>query len=623
MVTKEIEIVVHADKAEKSLEDVGKSLKDVGKESKSTSKQVNDGLEKTEKSGKKASKGVGLVSKGFKMLGTAMKAAGIGLIVSLVAALGVALSKNQKVMDAINTVFETAGIVLSQVATSLVNVYESVAKSSENFNGLGKVLGGLLTISITPLKLAFFAIKLAIQEGQLAWEKSFFGGNDKDKIVELNIGIIETKNAIVETGKEAIQSGKDIVANFADAISEVGDIGTKVGEELSKVSVKSAFEQAKVNVQLKNTAQLAVAQQQLLVEKYDILAEKQRQIRDEERNTIDERIKANNALSEVLEKQQKAMLMGAEAQIAAANAEVQKNNTIENQVALTDALANKQGVLAQIEGFRSEQLINDLGLKREQIELDNSIADSEKERQLARLDFEIELAKTESDKNIKLQERLDLENEIILADLERKKALFQQGTQARVDAEQQFLDAKQLIDFKQRKLDESLASGEKKLAQDVADAKASIADRASNLLIQIGGKAAKIGKAIAVARTIQSSIEGTQEAFKTASSSPLNAIIPGYNFIQAGLAAGFGALKVRQIIASPEMSAGGGGSQGGQAGPQSAPAPSFNLVEGTDTNQIAQSINGLNSNPVKAFVVATEVTSAQQAERNKVVTSSI
>ena len=72
-------------------------------------------------------------------------------------------------------------------------------KSSENFNGLSKVLGGLITIGITPLKTGFFAIKLGIQQAQLAWEQSFFGGKDKEKIKELNIGIAETRKSLIDT----------------------------------------------------------------------------------------------------------------------------------------------------------------------------------------------------------------------------------------------------------------------------------------------------------------------------------------------------------------------------------------------------------------------------------------
>ena len=124
-----------------------------------------------------------------KGVGLAFKALGIGLIVALVAKLTEAFGKNQKIANAVSATFETIAIVFNQVFEALVNVYESVSQSSENFDALGKVIKGLLTVAITPLKLGFFAIKLTIQEAQLAWEKSFFGDKDPKTIKDLNEAI--------------------------------------------------------------------------------------------------------------------------------------------------------------------------------------------------------------------------------------------------------------------------------------------------------------------------------------------------------------------------------------------------------------------------------------------------
>ena len=56
-----------------------------------------------------------------------------------------------------------------------------------------------------------------------------------------------------------------------------------------------------------------------------------------------------------------------------------------------------------------------------------------------------------------------------------------------------------------------------------------------------------------------------------------------------------------------------GGAEGGAAG--GATAPAFNLVEGSESNAIQQSIQG-QENAVKAYVVSGEVTTAQSADRN-------
>ena len=56
----------------------------------------------------------------------------------------------------------------------------------------------------------------------------------------------------------------------------------------------------------------------------------------------------------------------------------------------------------------------------------------------------------------------------------------------------------------------------------------------------------------------------------------------------------------------------GGGADAAGGG---AEAPAFNLVEGSESNAIQQSIQG-QENAVKAYVVSGEVTTAQSADRN-------
>ena len=364
-IEKTINIDVNSKNATKGVDELGKSVEDLNSSLNETEK-ADVSIEKIGKSSKKSSKAVRLVSKGFKGLGVAIKAAGIGLVISALVGLKEIFSQNQKIVDVFSTALETFSIVANQVVTAVINVYEAVSKSSENFNGLGEVLGSLLKIALTPLKLSFYAIKLALQTAQLAWEQSFFGDKDPETIERLKAGIKETGENIKEVATDAVEAGKNIAENIGDAVSEVANIGKIAGEELGKVSVKAALETAKTNVQLKNSAEIAAAQQSRLVEQYDRQAEKLRQVRDEERNTIAERKAANDKLLEVLAEQEAAMLKQADMQVAAAQSEVNKNNTIEARVALIDALANKEGVLAQVEGFRSEQKSNDLALDKKE-----------------------------------------------------------------------------------------------------------------------------------------------------------------------------------------------------------------------------------------------------------------
>jgi hypothetical protein len=372
-----IDLEAKTDKAIKEIEKVSESITELNQEvvkgNKNTSKSL-DGVEKSASS----------VSKGIKGFGLALKAAGIGLVISALTSMKEIFSQNQRVVDVFSTGFEAFSIVVNQVVNALINTYDAIAKSSENFNGLSKVLSGLMTISITPLKLGFFAIKLGIQQAQLAWEESFFGGKDNEKIKELNIGIAETRKSLLDTGQDAVNAGKDIYNNFSDAIGEIGNIANVAGENLSKISVKSALEQAKSLVELRKSAEVAAEIQAGLVEKNDRLAEQQRQIRDDDSKSIEVRKKANDELLKILEQQRIDMIKQAELQTAAAASEFNRNKNTENYVALLSAQNNEKAVEAQIEGFISEQKSNANALDKEAIELTNTKLESESKLSIER-----------------------------------------------------------------------------------------------------------------------------------------------------------------------------------------------------------------------------------------------
>ena len=76
-------------------------------------------------------KGIGgagqIAGKGFKVMGTAMKAAGIGIIVTLFAKLVEQLQKNQKFMDAMNKIFLALEPILIAVAEVIAVLVEGIA----------------------------------------------------------------------------------------------------------------------------------------------------------------------------------------------------------------------------------------------------------------------------------------------------------------------------------------------------------------------------------------------------------------------------------------------------------------------------------------------------------------
>lgn len=132
----------------------------------------------------------------------------------------------------------------------------------------------------------------------------------------------------------------------------------------------------------------------------------------------------------------------------------------------------------------------------------------------------------------------------------------------------------------------------------------------------------KLNIAIATVETIK----GAVSAFTGMTSS-----IPGPVGIALGVvaAAGVAASGVAQVKKITSTKFDGGGDEGGGGGgggdlsssAPAAPTPAnFNVVGNSGTNQLMQ---GLQNQPIKAYVVGGDVTTAQNLDRNKITTASI
>jgi hypothetical protein len=124
---------VKADKAKRDLKKVDDSLKkvgDTGKKAGKGLKTVDEGLRGTGKAGK-------LAGKGFSFMGAAIKKAGLGILISLFAALVMQLQKNQKFMDAMNKIFLALEPLLMAVADVIAFLVDGLA------NLIGVTLGAV------------------------------------------------------------------------------------------------------------------------------------------------------------------------------------------------------------------------------------------------------------------------------------------------------------------------------------------------------------------------------------------------------------------------------------------------------------------------------------------------
>jgi len=512
-------------------------------------------------------------------VGTALKAAGVGLVIAAFVALQEALGRNQKIMNAVNTAMTTVSTTLNQVADVLVDVYNWVTKSSDRFDGLTKVIKGLITLSLTPLKLAFYTIKLGVEAAMLAWEDSFLGGGDEEKIKALRVSMQETAADIKQIGLEAVEAGKQVVTNFGDAVGEITAIGTMAVEGISKISVKANFEQAKATTAAQNSSKLAEAQIQGLIEKYDRQAELQRQIRDDETKTFAERQAANKKLGEILNEQETEMLKLAKSRENAAALELSANKeNIDLQVAYQQTLNDTAAVEAQVAGFRSEQLTNEVSLGKELLETQRELR-AESLEGTAR---ELQELKTAYEQKLEMARKSGEDITAITKIYEKEREKIKRG---------------------EALTDKQIAENKKKMNIDIA-----------NQGLQILGEAAGEGTGIAKAAAVaQATIAGTQSVINAFNSANANVgatagSFGAYPVTMAGLAAAFAANNIRKIISGAPPSGGGGGGGGGEMVAQT-PAPQ--MMSGA-----FELGGGLAPEPMKAFVVTDEMTNSQDQLAN-------
>lgn len=603
-----LEVEVKTGQSEANIKDVVDAIKDLNQNIVSGNKKTEDSLKGVEQQSKKTRNVLGGITKLFKA------ALGIGIVVQAFQLLKDTFMANQKVADVFSNVMETVSIVFNQVV-------DAVVKGNGEFNALGKVLSGLVTIGLTPIKIGFYGIKLGLQQAQLAWEDSFFGGKDQDKIKQLQADIKETKNNISEVATGAVNAGKDIYNNFSDAV-----------DGISNISIKAAYEQAQLNTQLEKNAKLATVANQGLIEQYDREAELLRQLRDDTSKSIDERIKANNDLNIVLEKQQAAMQANAKTIVLAAQAQYNKNKNDENAIALQEALNEQAAIDAQITGFKSEQQTNLNSLLQEQKDIQNEIA----------LIGEDELATAKIEAEQKLQTQIDLitrevenveERNLLLLEAQRVYDEEVIALQAEFDAKE--IEAEKIKAAEKQKIkDDELAQAQAVAAAEAAirDANLTNAQDGFALLGQLAGKnrslqaAALIGESAAGIAKI---VLNTQAA-NARGLAELGPILGAANAVKNNISAGIGIASstVATAKALSALKAGGsspsasvGSSRG--ASSQAVAAPSFNIVGQGGANQLAESIGSQEKQPLKAYVVSSDVTSAQSMERNIVEGASI
>lgn len=577
-----------ADKTSESLEEIADTSKDIGK------------------SAADSKKGIKALSTGFKGLGMAMKAAGIGLVIEALNILKELFDNNQQVVDFFNTAFNSLQIAFSDFTkwitgsggSSIVNYFKAIFEDPKQ-----------------ALKDFADAFKKNIQErfesyldtlGFLASAvKKVFSGDFAGALEDVKLA-----------GKETVDVFTGVDGSFDKIVDTTKKVATAVADYTVK-TVKAGVAMTELNKE----AELSDALSQGLIEKYDRQAERIRQVRDDEKLSIQERITANEELGAVLDEQEKTMLANAKIKLAKANQDlaIEKDN-VEFKKAQIEATNELAAIEAQIDGFRSEYKMNQNALEREAIDLQRSKAEGELE--VAEIEGQLAI-----DAETNLLNRIDLEEELSkklyedkLAQLEAEKLLYKENTQSYQD----MVNEINALNAERTTQEAEEARNRENIERQVQDAKVQMVMDgigAINGLVQAfageNEKAQKrafmINKVAGIANAVISTAAGITKALEqTTDPTPTQS----FRFGNAAIVAATGAAQIATIARQQFTPSGtldddipDGGGGGGSMPPQ------FNVVGSTGTNAILQS---LQQNPVKAYVVGSDVTSQQELDRNRI-----
>jgi hypothetical protein len=316
---------------------------------------------------------------------------------------------------------------IGEVAQDTDKLNKNLEKSDKGVSKLGVSFGSLAKASgiVFVLNKAFEAFQEVLGQNQkvidffnIAMQTTSLAFNDLFKFLDNNIGVItgylkqlftDPLGELYKLGQgiqrfftDRLSSAADVLKAFRDvmtnvfspeglakAMADLGKASAKMGEDMSLIfdeitaSVKEygagLIDTATNMVNLRKESDLAAVQIQGLIEEYDRQAEKLRQVRDDESKTFAQRIEANEKLGEVLKEQEREMIKLADLRIRSAKLDVEENDNLQNQIALTQTLNDKKGILAQVTGFESEQKTNKISLEKEE----KAVAEENAEAQLA------------------------------------------------------------------------------------------------------------------------------------------------------------------------------------------------------------------------------------------------
>ena len=464
-------------------------------------------------------------------------------------------------------------------------------------NSLDKMSGGLITgfknavggvkkgiLAMKSLKVAIAATGVGLLVLAFGALVTFFTKSQKG-MDALSVAMAQF-GAAVDVIVDRIIAVGEILSNIfnkplKETLSGIGDEFEGIGDELER-DIKLAGELEKATQRLRDLERgqsLTIAIQRKEIEKLRIASKDLSKTNEERVEALEGALALEDFILQTQLKNQRERVRIAKDEFNRANSTAEdEQKFIDEKIRLvdleTESLRKQRTVITELESLKAQGRKDEVAETRERVEV----------------------VKTENAEYLEITKtKEEGETDIILDEIKKRE------------------DAKK-----------AAALTEKILDQQVRDAKFAIAFQTLGVIGTLAKRGSKLAKGVAVAQTLMNTYQGVTAALAAPSTipEPFGTILKFANAAAVGVT---GALNVKKILAVDPVRGGGSGSGGSVQRPSApqAQAPDFNIVGSSGTNQLAGAIGSQTQQPVKAYVVGSDMTTQQQLDRNIIDSASV
>jgi len=549
-----------------------------------------------------------------------------------------------------------------QSAMALSQGLQSIGESIDSFKQLGAVINSTTTFQkLNSLATATAAAVQKLFTGAVNTTTTSFNAL-KTAIVSTGIGALvvglgyliskmnESADATEKLTLEQEQFNKqlEITKKLTDDNAKAIDYNTQI--QLANAKKRGASEKELLRIQLDGYEAKGKANnkeiediQRTQKQGYNLTKEQNKRIEDLRQQNIDLQRQGNVAIANLdadLANKQREASKKAQEESAANRKKTREEIEAERK---KDAEALKVALQAQKDAELLQKLeitkaIGDAQDKQAEANMKASEVEQRvvKDKYFGLIESAKQQKRSEDEINVlevqRLKELQDIKDKYRLQDDEKKAAELEKqinDNTATFEARLEAVDTEQAIYQKQfddkviteeqyNEKTKTLAKSRTDIAKLEAKAKMDALDSYGSALGSIAGmlgESTTAGKAAAVASATISTYSAANKAYESQLAIP-TPDAPIRATIAAGIAIAGGLLNVQKILSVQTPGGGASGSVPGGGGSASMTPPSFNTVGSSSTNQLAQSIGSQAQTPVRSYVVASDVSTAQALDRN-------